>query len=181
MKLHISLLVASCAALTACVSEPVKPTITQTYDKYIGMEIATAGPFEVTKALLWEFNRGTPREGPYSGKSVFTLRFVHNGAYHNESSSWQYLTNHQLYLLIDGNSYDFGAGKHSGEVMRSGAGGVYVVEVMSYGLKPEYLNLIASAKSIGGRIGRTEFIATPEQLSMLRDFAKAGIPSAMQR
>lgn len=179
MKL-IYLLIVCSAVLTACTSEPVRPTITHTYDKYIGMEIATAGPFEVTKALSWEFNKGTLRDGQYRGKSVFTLRFVHNGAYHNESDRWQYLTNHQLYLLIDGKSYDFGVGKHDGDVKRSGAGGIYVLEVMSFGLVPEYLNLIASAKSISGRLGRTEFTTTPEQLVMLRDFAKAGISSAMQ-
>lgn len=179
MKLHISLLAASCAVLTACISEPVKPTVTHTYDRYIGMEITTAGPFEVTRALSWEFNKGTSKVGTDSGKSVFTLRFVHNGAYHNESSRWQYLTNHQLYLLIDGKSYDIGAGKHDGDVKRSGAGGPYVVEVMNYGLGPEYLNLMAYAKSISGRIGRTEFTTTPEQLAVLRAFAKAGTPSVM--
>ncbi len=167
MKSYFILCILLSSCLMACAFNPRQALVKSTYDKYSEMEITTVGPFDIDRALTWYLNKGVS-----NGKTAFTLQFLHNGALHNESSKWQYLQNHNLHLLIDGKSHFLGAGDHSGNVMNTTSGGAYVVEKMDYIIDEHLLQLISESTSISGRIGKTEFIVSPEQLSVLIPFAK---------
>lgn len=164
-------------ALAGCSFQPAKPEITHKYDEFVGMEAATVGPFDISRGISWDISRGTQRTGDEAGKSVFLLTLLRNGSVDTVGTSgWKYLDNSALDLIIDGKSHRVGRGNHDGAAKRAYAGGVYVVEQVTYKLDAADLRILTGGvDSVRGRFGRTEFQLSDEQLKELNKFAETEI------
>lgn len=151
--------------LSSCAFTPATPTIETTYDPYLETEMITAGPFDISYALSWDVNKGTS-----DGDSVYLIYFTRNGALDSQSTDWLYLENHELYFLIDNQSYHVGSGSHDGNVMTTSSGSPYALETLTYKVKPKLIRKLSQGKSVSGRVGSTEFTVTNEQLDTLKKF-----------
>ncbi|WP_273206916.1 hypothetical protein [Marinobacter subterrani] len=163
--------------LAGCSFQPSKPEITHKYDEFVGMEAATVGPFEISRGISWDISRGTQRTGEKAGESVFLLTLLRNGAVDTVGSSgWKYLDNNTMDLIVDGNSHQVGRGDHDGRAQRAGAGGVYVVEQVTYTLDADDLRVLTGGVDVlRGRIGRTEFELNDVQLEALNRFVETEV------
>ena len=155
-------------AVSACSFTPVKPGTVNSYDEFTGLEKSIVGPFQVERNTEWSITRGTDIKG-----TDYAINVVKNGGSGNE---WRFLRNNRMDLIVDGERQSLGDAHHDGDVRIAGAGGVYTVEILTYILNKETLQLISGGiDTLKGRIGSLEFSLNPEQIKALNQFADTEI------
>lgn len=170
------LLLISIISMSACLAtDPKKAGVIEQYDKYSKETTTKVSPIEISADLTAELIR---IESEKSGvKVVEALSFIRNGVFDGFNSGWKFLRNHHGYLLIDGLSYDLAVGTHVGDVRRTRSGGMYVVEGVDFLLHGVHMIALSKAKTIGGRLGVTEFNFSSQQVGVINTFAKDSIQS----
>lgn len=174
-KLTLALIVASLfgCAVTPPSKEPV--TIKESTDKYSGINEISTSPIKIDYQYSLRLLKFEDKS--VKGLSAVMLTYDRNSAYDGSSraTKWQFLKNRQGYLMIDNKPYSLGEGKHSGDSRIAGAGGVYLLETVSFIFKPEMIGRLVSAKTIGGRVGDSEFTLTPDQVKTVNEFSLKAI------
>jgi hypothetical protein len=139
---------------------------TVNYDKFKDASRVDVGPFDVGDSI-----RSTRI---YSLK--MTARFFYTGRdphgpdqdfallFRSRSGEWQFLKNHELNMLIDGERVSIGEAEYDGDIERSG-----VSEFMGYLIPPDVFKRLASARQVEFKIGRWEVALKDEHLQALRD------------
>jgi len=169
MRLLILLLLI--ATLSACSFTPVSPGTTHIFDEYTGMEAVTVGPIQIERGIEWELARATQTTGDREGESIIMLTVNRNGAVDSTVSGWRFLRNNRMDLIVDGKRHTLGSANHDGDARIAGAGGVYVLERLTYQLKPEVIRAISGGFSVfKGRVSDLEFILNSEQTRALNQF-----------
>jgi hypothetical protein len=176
-KMRNIVLVLCMAALAGCAFQPATPDITQKFDEFVGMETAKVGPFDISRGISWDVNRGTQRTGEKAGQSVFLITVFRNGAVDTEgTSSWKFISNNAMHVIVNGKSHNVGSGRHDGLVKRAIAGGVFVLEEIMYTLGADDLRAFTGdIKTFRGRIGLAEFELNEEQILALVKFVETEV------
>ena len=106
----------------------------------------------------------------YKGTQPAIPAFVEFG-FISTSADWQYLTCHNLALLLDGETRLAPKTEQMGDVITGG-----VVETIATRLPVSDFLKIVNAKQVEGKVCNTEFTLTSEQMEALRDVASRMLP-----
>jgi hypothetical protein len=84
--------------------------------------------------------------------------------FRSRSKEWQFLKNHEMYMLIDGDRVSLGEAEYDGDIERSG-----VSEFMGYLIPRDLFERLSSARQVELKIGRWEVALKDEHLQAFRD------------
>lgn len=115
-------------------------------------------PMRVTASYSW---RG---QGAPAPAQAAYLNFM---AWPRTDAGWQWRSNNQLRVLVDGEQRATYNGRYDGEVQENG-----LYEHMVYQIPITDLSVLASAGRVEGRIGQREFVLQGEELARLREFVE---------
>lgn len=146
-------------AVAVALSGCVPPSIEHDHDRYTGARTMRVMRLSVGNGLLLSASRTEGTGGRPSGSVLLALS--------SSQRDWRYLRYHALALLVDGRSFELQT-EHDGDVLSGG----YVSEVVYTRLPIAAEIALATAMSIEGRVGLTEFALTPDQVALVREVAR---------
>lgn len=133
-----------------------KGGVLKEYDRFKDTTTITAASKYRQKPLKTSFIVSANGKGPVKDDIVILTA-------HSTSPDWQYLRCHQLDFLVDGEPFSPGETKHTGRVGRG-----YVSEHVTARMSWDAFVKLSAAKKVEGRLCRTEFHLTPEDLANMR-------------
>lgn len=165
MRRTLLIAVLALPLVSACASGGMKPR----YDRVAGQTNLeqvilnssgglTSGrfPLRVTARYSWR-GQGTPAAAPYAWLSF--------SAWPRLDAGWQWLNNHQLQVLVDGEQRAAYNGRYSSDIQKDG-----LYENVVYQIPIGDLSVMANATRIEGRIGARDFVLEGDDLVKLREF-----------
>lgn len=136
------------------------------YDKFTDESRIAVGPFDISDSIktISIYSLRMTARFIFSGKRLTNPAEDFALLFRSRSREWQFLRNHDLYMLIDGERVTVGEAEYDGNVESGG-----VSEFMRYLVSPDLVKRIAGAKQVELKIGRWEVTLKDEHKEAFRD------------